>query len=135
MFRSVFDDTNLLDQARVILDQVGLLGQEWQPSLSLSYGNRRALEIGVALAANPRIVFLDEPTSGLGAEATRDLAALISKLRDTYTIVMIEHDMRFLFELADQISVIHWGQVIAQGTPEELQANKWVQRSPLGKVA
>jgi branched-chain amino acid transport system ATP-binding protein len=135
MFRSVFDDTNLLDQARVILDQVGLLGQEWQPSLSLSYGNRRALEIGVALAANPRIVFLDEPTSGLGAEATRDLAALIGKLRDTYTIVMIEHDMRFLFELADQISVIHWGQVIAQGTPEELQANKWVQRSPLGKVA
>jgi branched-chain amino acid transport system ATP-binding protein len=133
--RSVFDDQELLEKARIILDQVGLLGHEWQPSLSLSYGNRRALEIGVALAANPRIVFLDEPTSGLGAEATRHLAALINKLRSQYTIVMIEHDMRFLFELADTISVIHWGQVIAQGTPEELQSNKWVQRSALGEVA
>lgn len=132
---SVFNDKVLLAQAREVLEQVGLLGQEWQPSLSLSYGNRRALEIGVALAANPRIVFLDEPTSGLGAEATRQLAKLIQKLRDRYTIVMIEHDMRFLFELADQISVIHWGQVIAQGTPDELQSNKWVQRSALGAVA
>jgi len=133
--KSVFDDTELLDQARTVLDQVGLLGQEWQPSLSLSYGNRRALEIGVALAAKPRIVFLDEPTSGLGAEATRQLAVLIQKLRHQYTIVMIEHDMRFLFDLADTISVIHWGQVIAQGTPDELQSNKWVQRSALGEVA
>lgn len=135
MTRSVFDDRDLLDQARTILDQVGLSGQEWSPSLSLSYGNRRALEIGVALAANPRIVFLDEPTSGLGAEATRQLAALIRKLRQKYTIVMIEHDMRFLFELADRISVIHWGQVIAEDTPEALQTNKWVQRSALGEVA
>ncbi len=132
---SVFNDKVLLTQAYEVLDQVGLLGQEWQPSLSLSYGNRRALEIGVALAANPRIVFLDEPTSGLGVEATRQLVKLIQKLRDRYTIVMIEHDMRFLFELADQISVIHWGQVIAQGTPDELQSNKWVQRSALGAVA
>lgn len=133
--RSVFDDQELLETARTILDQVGLLGQEWQPSMSLSYGNRRALEIGVALAANPRIVFLDEPTSGLGAEATRQLAALINKLRSQYTIVMIEHDMRFLFELADTISVIHWGQVIAEGTPDQLQSNKWVQRSALRDVA
>jgi branched-chain amino acid transport system ATP-binding protein len=133
--QSVFDDKELLEQAQIILDHVGLLGQEWQPSLSLSYGNCRALEIGVALAANPRIVFLDEPTSGLGAEATRHLATLINKLRSKYTIVMIEHDMRFLFELADTISVIHWGQVIAQGTPDELQSNKWVQRSAIGEVA
>lgn len=133
--RSVFDDRDLLEQAQEVLDQVGLLGQEWAPSQSLSYGNRRALEIGVALAAKPRIVFLDEPTSGLGAEATRQLAALINTLRSKYTIVMIEHDMRFLFELADKISVIHWGQVIAEGTPGELQSNKWVQRSALGEVA
>lgn len=133
--RSVFDDQEVLEKARIILDQVGLMGHDWEPSLSLSYGNRRALEIGVALAANPRIVFLDEPTSGLGAAATRHLATLINKLRKQYTIVMIEHDMRFLFELADTISVIHWGQVIAQGTPDELQSNKWVQRSALGDVA
>ena len=133
--RKVFTHPEFVEKAGQILHQVGLQGQEWQPSLSLSYGDRRALEIGVALAANPRIVFLDEPTSGLGAEATQRLAELIKKLRNTYTIVMIEHDMNFLFELADQISVIHWGQVIAQGAPQELQSNKWVQRSALGEVA
>jgi branched-chain amino acid transport system ATP-binding protein len=93
------------------------------------------LEIGIALAARPRILFLDEPTSGLGAEATRRLALLIQRLRQRYTIVMIEHDMRFLFELADRVSVIHWGQVIAEGTPSELGQNKWVQRSALGELA
>jgi branched-chain amino acid transport system ATP-binding protein len=132
---SVFDNESLINQAREVLEQVGLLGHEWQPSASLSYGNRRALEIGVALAAKPRILFLDEPTSGLGAEATRQLAQLIGTLRNRYTIVMIEHDMRFLFALADTISVIHWGQVIAQGTAQQLQSNPWVQRSALGEVA
>jgi branched-chain amino acid transport system ATP-binding protein len=131
---SVFDDAELIDAAREILDQVGLSGREWEPSGSLPYGDRRALEIGVALAARPRILFLDEPTSGLGSEATRNLAALIRKLKKRYTIVMIEHDMHFLFDLADRISVIHWGQVIAEGTPDTLRANKWVQRSALGEL-
>ena len=89
----------------------------------------------MALAAKPKILFLDEPTSGLGSEATRNLAALVRRLRQHYTIVMIEHDMRFLFELADRISVIHWGQVIAEGTPAELQSNRWVRRSALGEAA
>ena len=74
-------------------------------------------------------------TSGLGAEATRRLAELVKTLRQRYTIVMIEHDMRFLFELADTVSVIHWGQVIAQGTPATLRSNKWVERSALGETA
>ncbi len=130
---SVFNDAGLLDAAREILDQVGLAGREWEPSASLPYGDRRALEIGVALAARPRVLFLDEPTSGLGAEATRNLAELIRRLRARYTIVMIEHDMQFLFDLADRISVVHWGQVIAEGTPAALRTNKWVQRSALGE--
>jgi len=133
--RPVFDDMVLVDGAMEILSQVGLEDVAWEPSVSLSYGNRRALEIGVALAAKPRIVFLDEPTQGLGAEATRQLATLIKRLKESYTIVLIEHDMQFLFELADKISVIHWGQVIAEGTPGELQSNKWVQRSALGGIA
>lgn len=134
MISAVFDDTDLIDGAREVLDLVGLSGREWEPSVSLSYGDRRALEIGVALAASPRIVFLDEPTSGLGAEATLRLARLIQRLRQRYTIVMIEHDMQFLFKLADRISVIHWGQVIAEGTPQALQADKWVKRSALGEL-
>jgi len=133
--RGVFADTALVERALAVLELVGLAGRAWEKAAALPYGDRRALEIAVALAAEPRIVFLDEPTSGLGAEATRNLAALIDRLRHRYTIVMIEHDMRFLFDLADRISVIHWGQVIAEDTPAALRANKWVARSAIGGVA
>jgi len=98
----------------------------------LSYGERRALEIALALATGPRILFLDEPTSGLGADGTARLADLVAELRQRYTIVVIEHDMRFLFRLADRIHVIHWGQVIARGAPDALRDNEWVRRSMLG---
>ena len=135
MFASAFASPAMIDAAGETLEQVGLQDQAWEPCTRLSYGDRRALEIGIALAARPRILFLDEPTSGLGAEATRRLARLIQNLRQRYTIVMIEHDMRFLFDLADRISVIHWGQVIAEGTPSELGQNKWVQRSALAELA
>jgi branched-chain amino acid transport system ATP-binding protein len=134
LFSAAFADAALMDEAHAVLEQVGLVGREWEASVSLSYGDRRALEIGVALAARPRILFLDEPTSGLGTEATQNLAGLIQRLRKRYTIVIIEHDMRFLFQLADRISVIHWGQVIAEGRPEELSTNKWVQRSALAEL-
>lgn len=134
-FRTTFSDPRLTKAALAVLDQVGLADRAWHKAKDLSYGERRALEIAVALAATPRILFLDEPTAGLGAKATQNLAQLIQKLRRHYTICLIEHDMRFLFELADRISVIHWGQVIAEGTPAALKANKWVARSALGEVA
>jgi len=114
-----------------VLGRVGLAGKERVKAKDLSYGDRRALEIGVALAARPKLLFLDEPTAGLGTEGTARIAALIAELKRTLTVVMIEHDMKFLFGLADFIYVMHWGQVIARGTPEELRANPWVQRSSL----
>ena len=117
------------------LAEVGLAGKESIRARALSYGDRRALEIGVALAADPRLLFLDEPTAGLGAEGLARIAALIGELRKRITLVVIEHDMRFLFGLADRISVVHWGQVIARGTPSELRANPWVRRSNLGELA
>jgi branched-chain amino acid transport system ATP-binding protein len=123
------------DEAAAVLARVGLTGKEHAPARGLSYGDRRALEIAVALAAAPRLLFLDEPTAGLGAEATERLADLISELKRQLTIVIIEHDMRFLFRLADHVSVIHWGQVIVSGTPAELRENPWVQRSNLGALA
>ena len=116
--------------ARVLAD-VGLAGREHARAKSLSYGDRRALEIAVALAADPKLLFLDEPTAGLGAEGLARMAELIQRLRGRLTLVVIEHDMRFLFGLADRISVVHWGQVIARGTPAELRSNPWVQRSAL----
>ncbi|HEX6528451.1 MAG TPA: ABC transporter ATP-binding protein [Burkholderiales bacterium] len=115
-----------------VLQRVGLAGKEHVRAKDLSYGDRRALEIGVALAARPRLLFLDEPTAGLGTEATARIARLIAELKRSITIVLIEHDMKFLFGLADHIYVMHWGQVIAQGSPAELRANPWVQRSNLG---
>ncbi len=117
-----------------VLERVGLADKAHVRAKDLSYGERRALEIGVALAARPRLLFLDEPTAGLGTEATARIARLIAELKRSLTIVLIEHDMRFLFGLADRIYVMHWGQVIAEGAPSELRANPWVQRSNLGNV-
>ena len=127
-------DRTLLERAREVLARVGLEGKAAARAKDLSYGERRALEIGVALAAEPRLLFLDEPTAGLGTEGTARVAQLITELKRTTTLVMIEHDMKFLFGLADDIYVMHWGQVIAGGTPATLRANPWVQRSNLGQL-
>ena len=134
-WRDLGADTMAQDLAAAVLARVGLKGKEQVQAKSLSYGERRALEIGVALAAQPRMLFLDEPTAGLGSEGTARLAELIAELKRQVTIVIIEHDMQFLFKLADKVSVIHWGQVIAQGTPAQLKENEWVRRSNLGALA
>jgi len=132
--RDLLADGAATDRAAAVLAKVGLAGKERLPARSLSYGQRRALEIGVALACEPRILFLDEPTSGLGTEGTARLSELVQELRRTYTMVVIEHDMRFLFGLADRIFVIHWGQVIAEGTPEALRQNPWIRASQFGEA-
>jgi branched-chain amino acid transport system ATP-binding protein len=135
MVHDVRRDTSARDKAAGVLARVGLRGKENELARNLSYGDRRALEIGIALGADPRLLFLDEPTSGLGAEGTGRLADLVRELKRGLTVVVIEHDMHFLFGIADRISVIHWGQVIAEGTPAELRQNAWVQASNLGKLA
>jgi branched-chain amino acid transport system ATP-binding protein len=122
MVHDVAGDSATVAKALAVIEQVGLRASADTRSASLSYGERRALEIAVALAAEPRILFLDEPTQGMGADGRKRLLELIGELKRRFTIVMIEHDMDFLFSLADQVSVIHWGQVIAQGTPAELYA-------------
>jgi branched-chain amino acid transport system ATP-binding protein len=131
-WRDLARDSAAQDEASELIARVGLRGRERTRARDLSYGERRSLEIALALATKPRMLFLDEPTSGLGADGTARLAELLAGLKSRYTIIVIEHDMRFLFELADRIHVIHWGQVIASGTPSELRANPWVARSALG---
>jgi branched-chain amino acid transport system ATP-binding protein len=133
--RDAMDATAARERAARTLADVGLAGKESIRAKALSYGDRRALEIGVALAADPKLLFLDEPTAGMGAEGLERIAALIAELRKRLTLVVIEHDMRLLFGVADRISVVHWGQVIARGTPAELRANEWVRRSNLGQLA
>ena len=130
-----YADAALVSEAREILDTVGLAARADDLAKALPYGERRALEIAVALACRPKLLFLDEPTAGLGSDGRARLAELIRRLKGQVTLVMIEHDMEFLFKLADDISVIHWGQVIAHGSPAELRTNPWVKNSNLGKLA
>jgi branched-chain amino acid transport system ATP-binding protein len=132
--RSAVGDATFGGGARAVLAEVGLAEKAGIIAKDLSYGDRRALEIAVALAQRPRVLCLDEPTSGLGSDGVKRLAGLISRLKGNLAIVAIEHDMEFLFGLADRISVVHWGQVVARGTPAELRRNSWVQRSNLGRL-
>ncbi len=132
--RPAVDEPHLMREALAILAQVGLQDRSETLAADLPYGDRRALEIAVALAQRPKILCLDEPTSGLGSDGVARLATLVARLKGTLAIVAIEHDMGFLFDLADRISVIHWGQVVASGDPASLRANPWVQRSNLGRL-
>jgi branched-chain amino acid transport system ATP-binding protein len=131
---SAYADSAVVDETQEILSRIGLADRANDDAKSLPYGSRRSLEIGIALACRPKLLFLDEPTAGLGSDGRRRLAELISNLKGQLTIVVIEHDMEFLFSLADNISVIHWGQVIARGTPVELKENPWVASSNLGRL-
>jgi branched-chain amino acid transport system ATP-binding protein len=133
-FGQAYADLALVAEAQAVLGMVGLAERASDLAKALPYGARRALEIAVALAAKPKLLFLDEPTAGLGSDGRAQLAKLVANLKGAATIVIIEHDMQFLFSLAEQISVIHWGQVIARGTPEELRANPWVKASNLGRL-
>jgi branched-chain amino acid transport system ATP-binding protein len=122
-------------EALDVLARVGLRDQAHLPARGLAYGDRRRLDIAIALAQRPRILFLDEPTSGLSADAVLQLAALLRDLKRLVTIVLIEHNMAFLFELADYVSVMHWGQIIAEGPPAVLREDKWVRASGLSPTA
>jgi len=103
----------------------------------LSHGDQRAAEIAMAIALNPHLLLLDEPTAGMGDQETYQITQLIRRLhRDSnYTIVLIEHDMRVVFHLADRICVLDQGRMLAQGTPQEIAANETVQAAYLGTAA
>ncbi|MGP8120064.1 MAG: ABC transporter ATP-binding protein [Xanthobacteraceae bacterium] len=103
----------------------------------LSHGDQRAAEIAMALALRPHLLLLDEPTAGMGDQETFEVSQLIRRLhRDSnYTIVLIEHDMRVVFNLADRISVLDQGKLLAEGTPQEIAASEAVQAAYLGKAA
>lgn len=115
-----------------VLDQVGLAGKKDEVAANLAHGEQKYLEIGIALAIGPRLLLLDEPTAGMSPEETRATAALIKRLSETVSIVLVEHDMEVVMGIADRISVFHHGQIIADGTPDEIRADADVQRVYLG---
>jgi branched-chain amino acid transport system ATP-binding protein len=122
------------DEAAKLLEEVGLKGAADLPAAALPFGQQRLLEIARALASSPRLVLLDEPAAGLNSAETKVLAAYLKNLRKKgLTMMLIEHDMDTVMEVADHIVVLNFGEVIAQGTPREIQANQAVITAYLGE--
>ena len=117
------------------LRDVGLESKANQPAREISHGEQRQLELAIALAAAPRVLLLDEPAAGLSPEETRRMVALVRALKGRYTIVLIEHKIDIIMSVSDRISVMHFGSLIAEGTPGEIQRNPEVRRAYLGGVA
>ena len=124
------DEVN--DRSLEIIKTIGLYGNENITAKNLSYGDRRILEIGIALASNPKLLLLDEPTSGLAGRETGTMTDFIQNLAKDLTIVVIEHDMNVVLSISDHIAVLHQGKVIAEGTPDEIKQNDEVQEAYLG---
>ncbi len=122
------------DRAAAVVRLVGLAGREHVEARYLSYGQRRLLEIGVALAGEPELLLLDEPTSGLGSRPMETLRDLVQRLASTLTIVVIEHDMNFVLSLSHHIAVLHRGTVIAEGPPEAIRDHAEVREAYLGRL-
>jgi branched-chain amino acid transport system ATP-binding protein len=123
------------ERARQALHDVGLAEKSSQLAREISHGEQRQLELAIALAAAPRVLLLDEPAAGLSPEETRKMVALVRSLKGRYTIVLIEHKMDIIMSVSDRISVMHFGSLIAEGTPGEIQRNPEVRRAYLGGVA
>jgi len=124
-------------QVEEVLELTGLSGKSGRLVGELAHGDQRAAEIAMALALRPRLLLLDEPTAGMGDQETYDIAQLVRRLhRDSkLTIVLIEHDMRVVFHLADRITVLDQGKLLADGAPAEIAANEAVQAAYLGSAA
>ncbi|GAB5471235.1 MAG: ABC transporter ATP-binding protein [Rhodospirillales bacterium] len=119
-------------QAEAVAEQVGLTSALDRPVAALSYGAQRQLEIGLALATAPRVLLLDEPTSGMSPEETQRMLDLVRGLPRDLAVVIIEHDMDMVFGTADRIVVLNYGQVLLEGSPEEVRASPVVQETYLG---
>jgi branched-chain amino acid transport system ATP-binding protein len=131
-WRPLEKETALLDEARSLLEEINLQSKGSAIAATLSHGEQRALEVGLALATRPKLVLLDEPMAGMGPDESRRMIELIQRVRTRITVLLIEHDMDAVFRLADRISVMVDGRVIATDTPERTRANPEVRKAYLG---
>jgi len=120
-------------EAEQVLELLGLADRRDTPATELSYGEQRQLEMALTMAARPDLIMLDEPTAGLNREDTTRAIGMIRRVTEGRTLVMVEHDMEVVFTLADRVSVIYYGRVLATGTPEEIRRNDEVKRAYLGR--
>jgi branched-chain amino acid transport system ATP-binding protein len=119
-YRSYHD---VIEKAEAVLGAVGLGGKRDELAANLSHGEQRNLEIGIALATEPQLLCLDEPTAGMSAAETRDTMELVRRIGKDLTILIVEHDMQVVMELAQRITVLHYGEILAEGTPAQIQQN------------
>ncbi|MDI7259409.1 MAG: ABC transporter ATP-binding protein [Thermodesulfobacteriota bacterium] len=124
--------TDVREKTEALISTVGLIEKKDQPASDISYGDQRLLEIALALGTEPELLLLDEPTAGLGPGETKVLVGKIRELASKLTILLVEHDMEVVMGLAERITVLHYGEKIAEGTPEEIKGDKEVKRIYLG---
>ena len=132
-WRPARGEAALREPARAILKEVGLESRGEMVSANLSHGEQRQLEIAMALATGPKLLLLDEPTAGMGREESMRMIEILRGLRETQTILLIEHDMDVVFALADRITVLVYGRAIASGPPEQIRADPAVREAYLGE--
>ncbi len=133
LFRRVDGMQKITMETEEVLRRINLDGERNMPAGALSYGKHRSLEISMALATDPDLVLLDEPTAGMSRDETHTAVELIRRLTEGKTMVIIEHDMDVVFSLADRITVLHYGEILTTGTPQEIRENQAVKDAYLGE--
>jgi branched-chain amino acid transport system ATP-binding protein len=131
-WKPVAQETALFDEARAVAEQVNLVSKLDFPASTLAHGEQRALEVGLALATRPKLVLLDEPMAGMGPEESNRMIGLIGRIRAQVAVLLVEHDMDAVFRLADRISVMVDGRLIATDRPEKVRINPEVRKAYLG---
>jgi branched-chain amino acid transport system ATP-binding protein len=134
-WRTARGDPALVAPAERVLEEVGLRPRKNILAANLAHGEQRQLEVAMALATSPRLLLLDEPMAGMGTEESQRMIALLQKLKQTKTIILVEHDMDAVFRLADRISVLVYGRVIATDVPGKIKMNEDVRKAYLGEEA
>jgi branched-chain amino acid transport system ATP-binding protein len=134
-WRAAVSETSLFEEAYAILEQVGLAEKAGLLAGSLAHGEQRQLELGITLATRPKLLLLDEPMAGMGPEDSERMVSLLQTLRGKATVLLVEHDMSAVFRLADTISALVYGRVIASGTPAQIKNDPEVKKAYLGEEA
>ncbi|MBW2062880.1 MAG: ABC transporter ATP-binding protein [Deltaproteobacteria bacterium] len=134
LFRKIDKMEAVTDETDEVLKRINLDAERNIPAELLSYGKHRSLEVTMAMSTDPDLVMLDEPTAGMSKDETHYAVELIRRLTEGKTMVIIEHDMDVIFSLADRITVLHYGRILATGTPEEIKDNQEVKDAYLGDL-
>jgi branched-chain amino acid transport system ATP-binding protein len=133
LFKTLDHQSKMIVRTEQIIEQVGLAEVKQRPAHELSYGQQRALEIGIALSSEPELLLLDEPTAGMTREETEEMVKLMRSVTENRTLMIIEHDMEVVFSLADTISVLHNGTILASDRPEAIRSDLRVKDAYLGE--